>query len=106
MMSVLDDPNTCPHGNPIPGTDYVAPVNAKSLAEVDARGAFTVERIPEELEFEPGQLEFLEQSGLMPGRAGEVMSVAPDGTTTVKMPEGTVGVSAFTAQRIQVTAGS
>ena len=106
MMDVLHDPNTCPHGNPIPGTDYVAPVGAKSLAEIGARGAFTVERIPEELEFEPGQLEFLEQSGLMPGRAGKVLSVAPDGTTTVEMPEGTVGVSAFTADRILVTASN
>lgn len=105
MMDVLDDPNTCPHGNPIPGTDYVAPADAMPLAEVGATGAFTVERIPEELEFEPGQLEFLEQSGLMPGRAGEVMSVAPDGTATVRMTEGTVGVSAYTAQRILVTAG-
>lgn len=104
MMEVLHDPNTCPHGNPIPGTDYVAPADAKPLAEVGARGAFTVERIPEELEFEAGQLEFLEQSGLMPGRAGEVLSVAPDGTATVQMHEGTVGVSAYTAARILVTA--
>ena len=70
MMDVLDDPNTCPHGNPIPGTDYVAPADAMPLAEVGASGAFTVERIPEELEFEPGQLEFLEHSGLMPGARG------------------------------------
>ncbi len=105
MMEVLDDPNTCPHGNPIPGTDYVAPVDAKPLAEVATSGVFTVQRIPEELEFEPGQLEFLENSGLMPGRAGEVVSVAPDGTATVRMTEGTVGVSAYTAQRILVTAG-
>lgn len=104
MMDVLDEPNTCPHGNPIPGTDYVAPADAKPLAEVGASGAFTVQRIPEELEFEPGQLEFLEQSGLMPGRAGEVMSVAPDGTATVRMVEGTVGVGAYTADRILVTA--
>ncbi|MDE0215885.1 MAG: metal-dependent transcriptional regulator, partial [bacterium] len=25
MMRVLDDPTTCPHGNPIPGSDYQAP---------------------------------------------------------------------------------
>ena len=104
MMEVLDEPNTCPHGNPIPGTDYVAPTDAKPLAEIGASGAFTVQRIPEELEFESGQLEFLEQSGLMPGRAGEVLSVAPDGTATVRMHEGTVGVSAYTAARILVTA--
>ena len=106
MMAVLDDPNTCPHGNPIPGSDYTAPADAKPLADVGPHGAFTVERIPEELEFEPGQLEFLEHSGLMPGRSGTVMSMAPDGTATVEMDEGTVGVSAYTASRILVTAGS
>lgn len=104
MMDVLDDPNTCPHGNPIPGSDYTAPADAKPLADVIPRGAFTVQRIPEELEFEPGQLEFLEHSGLMPGRRGTVMSMSPDGTATVEMDEGTVGVSAYTAARILVTA--
>ena len=105
MMDLLDDPNTCPHGNPIPGSDYTAPSGAQPLAAVGLAGSFTVERIPEELEFEPGQLEFLEQSGLMPGRSGKVMSVSPDGTATVEMHEGTVGVSAYTAERILVTAG-
>ena len=106
MMDVLEDPNTCPHGNPIPGSDYIAPTDAKPLADVGTTGSFIVQRIPEELEFEPGQLEFLEQSGLMPGRSGTVMSMSPDGTATVEMDEGTVGVSAYTAARILVTAGS
>ena len=106
MMDLLEDPNTCPHGNPIPGSDYAAPTGAKPLADVEAHGAFTVQRIPEELEFAPGQLEFLEHSGLMPGRTGTVMSMAPDGTATVEMDEGTVGVSAYTAARILVTAGT
>ncbi|WP_423919225.1 metal-dependent transcriptional regulator [Candidatus Poriferisodalis sp.] len=106
LVDVLDDPNTCPHGNPIPGSDYIAPVNAKPLADVGPTGGFIVQRIPEELEFEPGQLEFLEQSGLMPGRTGTLMSVSPDGTATVEMSEGTVGVSAYTAARILVTANN
>ncbi len=103
MMDVLDDPNTCPHGNPIPGSDYEAPEYVSSLAQIKTNHTFTVMRIPEELEFEPGQLEFLEKSGLMPGRTGAMISVSPDGTVTVEMSEGTVGVSAFTAERILVT---
>ncbi|WP_419842765.1 metal-dependent transcriptional regulator [Candidatus Poriferisodalis sp.] len=103
MMKVLHDPNTCPHGNPIPGTDYEAPRDVTPLAQIDAGCAFTVQRIPEELEFEPGQLEFLEKSGLMPGRVGTMMSVSPDGTATVGMSEGAIGVSAYTAERILVT---
>ena len=103
MMDVLNEPNTCPHGNPIPGSDYEAPIDVTPLAQIKMNHTFTVTRIPEELEFEPGQLEFLEKSGLMPGRTGAMISASPDGTVTVEMNEGTVGVSAYTAERILVT---
>ncbi len=105
LTRVLGDPNTCPHGNPIPGTDYTMPEGALPLAEVGVDAAFTVQRIPEALEFEPGQLAFLEDGGLLPGRVGTVLSSAPDGTTTVSMDGNVVGVSAFTARLILVTAG-
>ena len=56
---MLGEPTTCPHGNPIPGSDYIAP-DVVPLADVDVGSEFTVRRIPEELEFTPGLLEFLE----------------------------------------------
>ncbi len=104
MLRVLDQPTTCPHGNPIPGSGYTAPENLISLSEVDPGGDFTVVRIPEELEFEEGQLAFLENSGLMPGRNGTLMSLAPDGTATVQVDDVPVGVGSGTAERILVTA--
>jgi len=103
MVRLLGGPTTCPHGNPIPGSDYVAPV-AVALAEVGPGGGFTVTRIPEELEFTPGMLEFLEASALCPGEAGEVTAVSPDGTLTVRVRGNHVGVGAFAAARILVTA--
>ena len=103
-MTFLDDPTTCPHGNPIPGTNYTKPVDALPLMEVDIDGEFVVERIPEELEFQEGQLAFLEDAGLLPGRLGTILSVAPDGTTTVSVAGRAVGISAFAASRILVTA--
>ena len=66
--------------------------------------SFTVERIPEELEFQPGLLEFLEESNLIPGANGKVTAVSPDGTTTVDMMGEAIGVGAFASQRILVTA--
>ena len=78
-MRELGNPTTCPHGNPIPGSGYEAPPGTRALSEIEPGGPFTVTRIREELEFEPGQLEFLEASGLMPGRTGTVVSVAADG---------------------------
>jgi DtxR family transcriptional regulator, Mn-dependent transcriptional regulator len=102
IARVLGDPTTCPHGNPIPGADYVAPA-AVALAEVSVGQPFTVSRIPEELEFAPGLLEFLEESEMVPGRSGTLTAASPDGTTTVEIDGRHVGIGAFASQRILVT---
>lgn len=102
MMRLLDDPTTCPHGNPIPGTDYSRPESAQPLGDLASDDQFIVERIPEELEFQDGQLAYLENAGLVPGRSGRVLSVAPDGTTTVSVDGSPVGISNFAASRIIV----
>ena len=68
MNRVLGDPTTCPHGNPIPGSDYEAP-DATRLVDVEVGTIFTVTRIPEELEFTPGLLDFLESSSIQPGHS-------------------------------------
>jgi DtxR family transcriptional regulator, Mn-dependent transcriptional regulator len=104
IVRVLGDPTTCPHGNPIPGSSYEAP-DAVVLGELPVGSTFTVERIPEELEFTPGLLEFLEGSEILPGRNGTVTAASPDGTTTVDMDGHHVGIGAFAAARILVTAG-
>ena len=100
---VLGSPPTCPHGNPIPGSAYHAPDTVR-LVDVDPGGAFMVSRIPEELEFEPGLLDFLEDSSIQPGRAGEVTAASPDGTMTVVIDGRHIGVGAFASARILVTA--
>jgi DtxR family Mn-dependent transcriptional regulator len=99
----LGNPTTCPHGNPIPGSDYVEP-SAIPLSTIDVGGEFTVSRIPEELEFTPGLLEFLEASDLIPGTSGTVTAVSPDGTLTVEIGGNHVGVGAFASARILVSA--
>jgi DtxR family transcriptional regulator, iron-dependent repressor len=102
MARLLGNPTTCPHGNPIPGTDYVEP-EASPLASVDVGNRFTISRIPEELEFTPGLLEFLEASELVPGTNGTVTAVSPDGTLTVEIGGHHVGVGAFASARILVS---
>ena len=104
MMRVLGDPTTCPHGNPIPGTDYHPPTTV-SLDQLSVGASFVVSRIPEELEFTPGLLEFLESSSLLPGHAGTVTAASPDGTTTVEIEGRAVGIGSFASNRILVTAG-
>ena len=102
MMRLLDDPTTCPHGNPIPGTGYASPASAQPLSEVGVEQEFTIERIPEELEFQNGQLAYLEEAGIVPGRVGQVLSAAPDGTVTVLVDGKASGLSRFAAERIIV----
>ena len=103
IVRVLGDPTTCPHGNPIPGADYVAP-EMRPLSEVSVGEGFTVTRIPEELEFAPGLLEFLEEADVVPGRAGTITAASPDGTTTVEIEARHIGIGAFASQRILVSA--
>ena len=103
MTELLGDPTTCPHGNPIPGSDY-RPLDMVSLTELAVGSAFTVRRIPEELEFTPGLLEFLEDSSLQPGISGTVTAASPDGTTTVEIDGHHVGVGSFASARILVSA--
>ena len=100
---LLGSPTTCPHGNPIPGSHYEAP-DSRRLADLGGGDAFPVSRIPEELEFTPGLLDFLEAAALIPGRSGTVTASSPDGTMTVEVAGSHVGVGAFASARILVTA--
>jgi len=101
IIRVLGEPTTCPHGNPIPGSSYEAP-DAVALRELPVGSDFTVARIPEELEFTPGVLEFLEGSDVLPGRHGTITASSPDETTVV-IDGAPVGIDAFAAARILVT---
>lgn len=102
MVAILGEPTTCPHGNPIPGSAYTAP-DTRTLGEVEVGGSFTVTRIPEELEFTPGLLDFLETSSILPGRSGHIVAASPDGTMTVRIEGRSIGVGAFASARILVT---
>jgi len=103
MDRLLGSPTTCPHGNPIPGSHYEAP-DSRRLVDLGVGDTFTVSRIPEELEFTPGLLDFLEGASLLPGKAGTVTASSPDGTMTVEVAGSHVGVGAFASARILVTA--
>ena len=64
LVRVLGDPQTCPHGNPMPG---VKPRPTRPLATVTRGATATIERIPDQFVHEPGFLEYLDTQGLRPG---------------------------------------
>lgn len=98
---LLGSPTTCPHGNPIPGSDYDVPATTP-LAGIAVGSDFVVDRIPEELEFTPGLLDFLEDAAVLPGTVGTVRASSPDGTTTIEIDGHTIGIGAFASERILV----
>ncbi|MCU1379115.1 MAG: putative DtxR family transcriptional regulator [Acidimicrobiales bacterium] len=98
---MLENPTTCPHGNPIPGSGYLE-TDLVALSTLGVGDGFTVTRIPEELEFTPGLLDFLEDNAILPGRSGVLTAASPDGTVTVKIEDRTVGIGAFAGARILV----
>ncbi len=101
LLIHLGEPTTCPHGNPIPGSNYVE-TEMTPLSGLSIGTGFSVRRIPEELEFAEGMLEFLETSHITPGSAGTVIAMSPDGTTTVDINGKVVGLGPFAAERILV----
>ena len=104
MDRVLGSPTTCPHGNPIPG--LAVPRARRSCRSPTSTSAqsFTVNRIPEELEFTPGLLDFLEEASILPGRSGLITAASPDGTMTIEIEGHHVGVGSFASARILVIA--
>jgi DtxR family Mn-dependent transcriptional regulator len=101
MSRVLGEPTTCPHGNPIPGTQYAAPDTVR-LAGLASGSAFVISRIPEELEFTPGMLDFLEASNLVPGSSGTVKTTDTSGVMTVEVDGRDITVDSFATERILV----
>ncbi len=101
MLDLMENPTTCPHGNPIPGSDYIE-MRMVPLSEVLVGSEFAVARIPEELEFRTGMLEYLEESNLLPGVSGTVLAISPDGTTTVEVGGSVIGLGKFASERILV----
>jgi DtxR family Mn-dependent transcriptional regulator len=103
MNRVLGAPTTCPHGNPIPGSSYTPPPSVR-LSSVASGSGFTVSRIPEELEFTPGMLDYLEKWHLVPGRSGNVTNASTDDGMTLSIDGQEVHVNSFAADRILVLA--
>ena len=103
MAAILDDPGTCPHGNPIPGSahrvDYSKLV---PLQRVRPGGPVVLRRLTEDLELDLGVMRFFEDAGLMPGAKIEVLQVGPDGTMRVSVDGREAALGAHLADNLWV----
>jgi DtxR family Mn-dependent transcriptional regulator len=85
LEKLAGDP-TCPHGNPIPGTDSAIPWSSlKPVADMEAGETARLTRLLEDIELDGDVLRYLEEHKLMPGYNITLVDVAPDGTRTFEV---------------------
>jgi DtxR family transcriptional regulator, Mn-dependent transcriptional regulator len=103
LMTVLGNPMTCPHGNPIPGTGARPSPHAFPLSEVHQGQHVVVERIVEEAEDDLELMNFYERSGLTPRTPLDVVEVsAAAGLITVEQNGNRVPLGLSAASKIRV----
>lgn len=103
LVALLDDPATCPHGNPIPGSAHaVDHAGLRPLHDFAPGDRVRLERLTEDLELELDVMRFFEDSGLMPGATIEVRRVSPDGTMSLAVDGVTSALGAHLADNLWV----
>jgi DtxR family transcriptional regulator, Mn-dependent transcriptional regulator len=105
IVDLLDDPGTCVHGNPIPGSRHrVDQRDLQPLHRVGPGERVRLERLTEDLELDLDVMRYFEESGLMPGAQISVLAVAPDGTMTLEVGGEKVGLGGHLADNLWVRA--
>ncbi len=104
LVKFLGNPQTCPHGNPIPGSGAVVDPGAFSLKNALVGMDVAISFITEEAEHEPGLLQYLQENSLIPGMRLHIKAIAPFDETLITLnSEGKeVALGNKTAQRIWV----
>ena len=101
MWQVMDDPMTCPHGNPIPGAGY-RPPRMKPIADMERGETLSLERISEELELDAEMMRFLDENDIRPAARVSLVQKDPYGGMTVEVENRQVGISVFASERLFV----
>ncbi|HEY8172789.1 MAG TPA: metal-dependent transcriptional regulator, partial [Dehalococcoidia bacterium] len=86
IMSVLGNPTTCPHGNPMPGIDPATWPKTRPLATSKTGDEWTIDGINESAEEDHELMTFYQKNGLVPGAELRVTDVAAyNSTITVEV---------------------
>lgn len=103
LVTLLGNPNTCPHGNPIPGTTPNTGV-VKPLSECLVGDTARLTRVTEKIEINTEELAYLDEANLRPGADAVVTARAPDGTLTLEVDGRPVSLGAALTSQIFVAA--
>jgi DtxR family Mn-dependent transcriptional regulator len=105
IVKLLDNPATCPHGNPIPGAPRSTEVQVALATRVPGQHV-RLARITEQVEIDFESLTYLSVHGFVPGAMATVRSKAPDGTLVLELDsgEGTIALGPALAANLYVAA--
>ena len=103
IMSMAGNPQTCPHGSPIPGTGATLAKDLVPLSSLKVGEEATVEFISEELEEDTDLLVYLERNEMKPGSHVRVLDATPStGVVSVERNGHQVPLGVAVAERIRV----
>ena len=99
LVVLLDNPTTCPHGNPIPGA-IPDGAGQRRLADAQPGEQVRLVRITESVEHEADSLTYLGDNGLTPGTTAVIQSRAPDGTLTLVLGDAAIALGPAMTERM------
>jgi DtxR family Mn-dependent transcriptional regulator len=103
LVALLDDPGTCPHGSPIPGSAKIVDTGPlQALSSVPAGVSCVVRRIDEHLQTQVERMRELEQLRLLPGQQ-VVVDGSEDGEVLLHVDGGSVRLDARVAAELYVS---
>ena len=103
LVELLGDPATCPHGNPIPGTQRERPYGTTLALNATTSGTFHVARVSEKLEIDEAAMHVLGTAGVIPDTEVEVLELQGEGVQ-VRNNRGTTTIPNEIASLVFVTA--
>lgn len=98
LFEELEHPLTCPHGNPLPGSEE-AVSSWIPLTKISSNQRVIIKRIHELAEYSLELMSFLENKGLMPGAEVIVREVLPFNETIALEIQGQVITLGFSSAR-------
>lgn len=100
LKETLDDPDVCPHGNPMPGFEKLSE-SWKSLTEFSSGNKVTIHRIHEFLEDDHELLKFLERNRIIPDEKVVIIEKLPfNRTITIRINRNKVTLGYDVAENI------
>jgi DtxR family Mn-dependent transcriptional regulator len=104
LDELLGHPQTCPHGNPIPGSGPRKGKKQVALSSVKDGDRIRLERVTEQVEIDSAAMSYLSDAGFVPGADARVSAKAPDGTLTLRLGEHTFALGTGLAEKLFVSA--